>query len=115
MKNILFLTLIGLLALSCNEDTEDQNGKLLTFQKGQGQCGETWGDTFLDYEPEKAIEAATGLLENLELPAEGMTIDSLDMGAICATCHDCPSGRYYVLTADEQYEQRLLDLQFTRR
>jgi len=43
MKNILII--VSLLFLFSCGDRETT-----TYKKAQGQCGETWGDKFLDYE-----------------------------------------------------------------
>jgi len=108
MQKLLIIMMLGLLAISCGDDT-------IVMQKSQGQCGETWGDTFLEYEEGNAIEVASSFLDSIGISSTGLRLDSLDQGVICVTCHDCPNGRYYILEADADDEQTLLDLQFTKQ
>lgn len=90
---------------SCGEETA-------IYKKSQGLCGETWGDTFINYEPEEALAAATTVLDSLGISTETISIDSIDQGAVCVTCHDCPSGFYFVVEAKTEYESELLSLGF---
>lgn len=115
MKKLIIFLMLSLVTYSCNEDTEDPRDDLIAFQKSQGQCGETWGTRFLDYENGKGLAAAAQFLDSVNISTNGLRIYSLDQGAICVTCHDCPSGWYYILDAHPDDEQVLIDLQFTRQ
>lgn len=115
MKTYLILFLACFISYSCQDDTEEPNAGDATYQKSVGQCGETWGDTFLDYEVGQELTAAKDFLSSENIPFTTMTLDSLQVLSICVTCHDCPSGWFYILRTDAVYEDKLLSFDFVRQ
>ena len=106
MKNILII--VSLLFLFSCGDRETT-----TYKKAQGQCGETWGDKFLDYEVGGGLAAAENRLNELGIKADDMTLDSLELLWVCVTCQDCNNGWFYVITTSSDNEDILLEQGFS--
>jgi len=51
----------------------------------------------------------------MDITITALQMDSLHQLYVCATCHDCPSGWYYILEADVAYSAQLEDLGFEQQ
>lgn len=115
MLKYVLLSTLSIFLLACEADTQNQSSVTATYHKSQGQCGETWGEDFLDYEPGTAEDTARELLADMDITITALQMDSLHQLYVCATCHDCPSGWYYILEADVAYSAQLEDLGFEQQ
>jgi len=115
MLRYTIIALTIMICYSCEGDTQDPTATLALFQKSKGQCGEQWGDTFLDYELGEARDAAAAMLMQQGIAIHSLTMDSLHQLYVCVTCHDCPSGWYYKLESPLEHEQTLIKLGFEKQ